>query len=134
MSSRLPTDEALEKEDRIDEIKKIKHSPPIPHLLQAQQAPALPYAKVVGRPGTASYPAPSPDPTPLPTLPLTPIRVIDCKISRKLRLENAQNVQNAHKNHLVAACHRIPLRSYVPFVYCSKLFPNKCYMNDSNQV
>ena len=55
MSSRLPTDEALEKEDRIDEIykKKIKHSPPIPHLLQAQQAPALPYAKVVGRPGTA---------------------------------------------------------------------------------
>ena len=66
MSSRLPTDEALEKEDRIDEIKKIiiiKHSPPIPHLLQAQEAPALPYAEVVGRPGTGSYPAPSPDPT-----------------------------------------------------------------------
>ena len=64
MSSRLPTDEALEKEDRIDEIKKQqqktkkqkkkktkqkqkknnkkkkKHSPSIPHLLQAQQAPA----------------------------------------------------------------------------------------------
>ena len=60
----LPTDEALEKEDRIDQIKKkIKHSPPIPHLLQAQQAPALPYAKVVGRPGTGGYPAPSPVPT-----------------------------------------------------------------------
>ena len=65
MSSHLPTDEALEKEDRIDEIskKKKKNIPPIPHLLQAQQAPALPYAKVVGRPGTGSYPAPSPDPT-----------------------------------------------------------------------
>ena len=50
-------------EDRIDEIKKKKkkkgkHSPPIPHLLQAQQAPALPYAKVVGRPGPGSYPEP----------------------------------------------------------------------------
>ena len=32
-------------------------------MLQAQQAPALPYAKEVGRPGTGSYPAPSPDPT-----------------------------------------------------------------------
>ena len=65
MSSRLPTDEALEKEDRIDEIKKKKKetSSPIPHLLLAQQAPALPYAKVVGRPGTGSYPAPSPEPT-----------------------------------------------------------------------
>ena len=41
MSSRLPTDEALEKEDGIDEMKK-KISPPVPHLLQAQQAPALP--------------------------------------------------------------------------------------------
>ena len=39
-------------------IKTTKHSPPIPHLLQAQQVPALPYAKVVGRPGTGSYPAP----------------------------------------------------------------------------
>ena len=28
----------------------IKNSPPVPHLLQAQQAPALPYCKVVGRP------------------------------------------------------------------------------------
>ena len=67
MSSRLPRDEALEKEDRIDEMKKQqqqqKNSPPVPHLLQAQQAPALPYAKVVGCPGTGSYPAPSPDPT-----------------------------------------------------------------------
>ena len=63
MSSRLPRDESLEKEDRIDEIKKKKNSPPVPHLLQAQQAPALPYAKVVGRPDTGSYPAPSPDPT-----------------------------------------------------------------------
>ena len=63
MSSRLQRDETLEKEDRIDEMKKIKISPPIPHLLQAQQAPVLPYAKVVGRPSTGSYPAPSPDPT-----------------------------------------------------------------------
>ena len=65
MSSRLQRDEALEKEDRIDENekKKKKHSPPVPHLLQAQQAPALPSAKEVGRPGIGSYPAPSPDPT-----------------------------------------------------------------------
>ena len=61
MFSCLPTDEALEKEDRIDENKEIKHSPSIPHLLQAQQAPALPHAKVVGCPSTGSYPAPSPD-------------------------------------------------------------------------
>ena len=40
--------------DRRDE--KIKNSSPVPHLLQAQQAPALPYAKEVGRPGTGSYP------------------------------------------------------------------------------
>ena len=62
--SRLLTDEELEKEDRIDKMKTIykKNSPPIPHLLQAQEAHALPYAKVVGRPGTWSYPAPSPDP------------------------------------------------------------------------
>ena len=59
MSSRLQRDEALEKEDRWDE--KNKKQPPIPHLLQEQQAPTLPYAKVVGRPGTGSYPAPSPD-------------------------------------------------------------------------
>ena len=63
MSSRLQKDEALEKGDRTDEMKKTKNSPPVPHLLQAQQAPALPYAKEVGRPGTGSYPAPSPDPT-----------------------------------------------------------------------
>ena len=65
MSSGLPRDEALEKEDRIDEMKKntTKNSPLVPHLLQAQKAPALPYAKVVGRPGSGSYPAPSPDPT-----------------------------------------------------------------------
>ena len=60
-----------------------------------------------------------------PCLPCTPIRVIDCKIDRKLRLKNAQNVQYAHTNLPVAACHRIPLRSYVPFVYCITLFPNK---------
>ena len=39
------------------------NSPRILHLLQAQQVPALPYAKVVGRPGTGSYQAPSLDPT-----------------------------------------------------------------------
>ena len=64
MSIRLQRDEALEKEDRIDDMKKKKKkNPPIPHQLQAQQAPALPYAKVVGSPGTWGYPAPSPDPT-----------------------------------------------------------------------
>ena len=71
MYRRLPRDEALEKEDRIDEMKKNKlnkkkkkkKKTPVPHLLLAQQAPALPYAKVVGRPGTGSYQAPSPDPT-----------------------------------------------------------------------
>ena len=31
-----------------------KYSPPVPHLLQAQQALALLYAKVAGRPGTGS--------------------------------------------------------------------------------
>ena len=64
MSRRLQRDETSEKEDRIDEMKKKKkkNSPPIPHLLQAQEAPALPYAKGVGRPGTVSYPAPSSDP------------------------------------------------------------------------
>ena len=43
--------------------KKKKNSPPIQHQLQAQQALALSHAKVVGRSGTGSYPAPSPDPT-----------------------------------------------------------------------
>ena len=57
MSSRPQRDEALEKEDRKDEMKKIKNSPPLPHLLQAQQAPVLPYAKVVGRHGTGRYAA-----------------------------------------------------------------------------
>ena len=42
---------------------KKKNSPPVPHLLQAQQAPNLPYAKVVGRLGAGSYTAPLPDPT-----------------------------------------------------------------------
>ena len=36
-----------------------------------------------------------------------------------------ESAQNVHKNLLVAACHRIPLRSYLPFVCCSTLFPNK---------
>ena len=58
MSSRLQRNEALEKEDRTDEMKKNekkkkkKKKTPVPQLLQAQQAPALPYAKEVGRPGT----------------------------------------------------------------------------------
>ena len=67
MSSRPQRDEASEKEDRIEEMKKKmnknKNCPTVSHLLQAQQAPALLYAKVVGRPGSGSYPAPSPDPT-----------------------------------------------------------------------
>ena len=64
-----PRDEAFQKEDRLDKMKKQKktkkkkNSPPVPHLLQAQQAPALPYAKVLGRRGTGSYAAPSPEPT-----------------------------------------------------------------------
>ena len=45
MSSCLPLDEALEKKDRIDKMKKKQNSPSILHVLQAQQAPALPYAK-----------------------------------------------------------------------------------------
>ena len=52
MSSRLQRYEASEKEDRIDMKKNKKNSPPVLHLLQAQQAPALLYAKEVGRPGT----------------------------------------------------------------------------------
>ena len=44
-------------------IKK-KYRPPVPHLLQAQQALALLNAKVAGRPGTGSYPAPAPSPSP----------------------------------------------------------------------
>ena len=64
MSSRLPRDEALEQKDSKDEMNKLKrNSPPAPHLLQAQQAPALPNVKVVGRHGTGRYPAASPDPT-----------------------------------------------------------------------
>ena len=76
-----PKREALEKEDRIDEMKikkqqnkkkqqqkkkkkkKKKNSPHVLNQLQAQQVHTLPYAKVVGRPGTGSYPAPSPNPT-----------------------------------------------------------------------
>ena len=49
MSSRLPRNGALEKRDRIDEMKKKpnKNSPSVPYLLQVQQAPALLYAKLV---------------------------------------------------------------------------------------
>ena len=66
MSSRLQRYEALEKEDRIDEMKKKKkkkkNSPPVPYLLQAQQAPVLPYAKVVGQVWNAQiWNGPSPD-------------------------------------------------------------------------
>ena len=64
MSSHLSTDKILEKEDMRDKMKKKKkNSPPVAHLLQAQQALALQYAKVVERPGTGSYPAPSLDPS-----------------------------------------------------------------------
>ena len=51
MSSRLPRDEALEKEDRIDEMKKKKKK----KKLQAQQASALPYFKVVGHPDPTTH-------------------------------------------------------------------------------
>ena len=69
MSSHLPRDEALEKEGRRDEMNKKKDKvkensdPPLSHFLQAQQAPAIPYAKVVGRPDTGSDPAPLSNPT-----------------------------------------------------------------------
>ena len=65
MYSRLPTDEALEKKDRMDEMKYIyKPIRPAPSASTARpRAPALPYVKVVGRPGTGNYPASSPDPT-----------------------------------------------------------------------
>ena len=44
-------------------MKNVKnYSPPVPHLLQAQQALAFLHAKVAGCPGTRSYPAPSPSP------------------------------------------------------------------------
>ena len=59
MFSRLPKDRTFERADE----KYIKYSSPVPHLLQAQQALALLYAKVAGCPGTGSYPAPSPSPT-----------------------------------------------------------------------
>ena len=59
MFSRLPKDRTLEREDRW----KTKYSPPVPNLLHTQQALVLLYAKVAGRPGTESYPAPSPSPT-----------------------------------------------------------------------
>ena len=55
MFSRLPKDRTLE--GKIDEKYK-KYSPHVPHLLQAQQALALLYAKVAGRPsvGPCKYP------------------------------------------------------------------------------
>ena len=40
-----------------------------PHLLQAQEALALLLSKLVGRPGTESYPRPSPGPQRPPPLP-----------------------------------------------------------------
>ena len=56
MYSRLPTNEAYEKEDRIDEMKEknnnnkqTKTAHPAPAVRTA--GPALPYAKVVGRHG-----------------------------------------------------------------------------------
>ena len=49
------------KREPIEERKKSK--PPNPHLLQVLQALVLPVSKLVGRPRTESYPAPSPDPT-----------------------------------------------------------------------
>ena len=60
MFNRLPNDRTLEW--KIDEKYK-NYSPPFPRLLQAQQALALLYAKVAGRPVTGSFTAPSPSPT-----------------------------------------------------------------------
>ena len=53
MFSRLSKDRTLETEERWKIKKKIQ--PTVPHLLQAQQALALLYAKVAGRPGTHLY-------------------------------------------------------------------------------
>ena len=98
MSSRRPTDEALEEAARIDEMKKIhtKNSPPIPHLLQAQQAPALPYAKVVGRPGTGSYPA-----LPYAGGKLTPTEFLTCNYSPS-SASNRRRQENASSESLAA--------------------------------
>ena len=66
MSSHIPTDEALKTGDRIDEIKKTKKKNivhPSCACCKHSRPLALPDAKVVGRPGTGSNPAPSPDPT-----------------------------------------------------------------------
>ena len=52
MSSRLPRNEALEKEDRIDEMEKKKqkkNSPSVPHLLLAQQAIKKTFIGSVGK-------------------------------------------------------------------------------------
>ena len=60
MSSRLLRDEALEKEDRIDEMKnKEQSNRPAPATSTAGPCPTICQNR---RPGTGSYPAPSPDP------------------------------------------------------------------------
>ena len=64
MSSRFARDEALEKENRIDEMKKKKKQPTRPAPAASTAGPCPTICKVVvGRPGTGSYPAPLPDPT-----------------------------------------------------------------------
>ena len=67
MFSHLPKDRTLEMEDRWKIWKKI--SPPIPHLLQAQQALALLYAKVAWRPAleATQHHRPTQPPTPICT-------------------------------------------------------------------
>ena len=52
-----------EKEERKNRPEIKIPSNPHPHLLKAQSALALVLSRLVGRPGTESYPAPSPAPT-----------------------------------------------------------------------
>ena len=66
MSSRLPKDEALEKEDRIDEMTKKKEEKkkptrPAHAAITAGSRPTI--CILIGRPGTRGYPVQSPDPT-----------------------------------------------------------------------
>ena len=59
----LPRNEALEKENRIDEMKKIKTQPTSPAPAASTAGPCPTICQSSRRPGTGSLPAPSPDQT-----------------------------------------------------------------------
>ena len=101
MSSRLQRDGALEKEDRIYEMKKNKTKKKKQTTRPApQQAPALPYAKVVERPGTGSYPAPWPDPT------THEYALVTCKYKKDRIISNREKVETPfpHYKSMGAFC------------------------------